>query len=139
VWDTARLRALRTLSVEQGGTQVVVTNDGRTLAAGDGSGATRIWDVRSGQQLGAAYRVPQRIPDQPTVVSGLTFNPSETTLVMGTSEGSVVRLSGLPLRDTGAATTYLCSVVRRSFTRSEWEQLVPDQPYRPTCASAGYP
>jgi WD40 repeat protein len=137
LWDTARLRPLRTLPIDNGGTQLAFTGDGRTLAAGDDSGLVRMWDVQSGQALGAAYRVAQRIAAQPTGIDALAFDPAQTTLALGTSDGTVGRLEHLPFAGPGAgasaSATYLCGVVRRSLTRSEWQQLVPDQPYRATC------
>jgi hypothetical protein len=30
---------------------------------------------------------------------------------------------------------HACSIVRRQLTRAEWNAYIPNQPYRPTCAS----
>jgi WD40 repeat protein len=136
--DTTTWTQLDSLSAESGPGELAFTQDGRTVAAADTDGYAQLWDVASGQQLGDVFRVPQRIPAQPTGVESLSFDPTESSLLMGTSDGTLVRLGPLPLSSVAGTARYLCGVVRRSLTRSEWKQLVPSAPYHATCAPFGY-
>lgn len=117
--------------------ELAFSQDGRTLATANTIGQVQLWDVASGQQLGDVFRVPQRTR-APTGVESLAFDPASSSLVMGTSDGTLVRLGPLPLSSVDGTARYLCGAVRRSLTRSEWRQLVPSASYHATCAPFGY-
>jgi WD40 repeat protein len=141
LWDATTWKRLYSLSAPSDGGHLAFTQDGRTLAVGSTNGRVQLWNVASGQQLGDVFRVPQtnpEIPDDPTGVNTLSFDPTATSLVMGTSAGTVVTLGPLPLSNGAAANRFLCDFVRRNLATSEWHQLLPTTPYHRTCALFGY-
>lgn len=141
LWNAATWKQLDSLSADNGlGSpgKLAFSQDGGTLATANTNGQAQLWDVASGQQLGSVLRVPQKTR-APTGVESLAFDPASSSLVMGTSDGTLVTFGPLPLSnvDTGTA-RYLCGVVRRSLTLAEWQQLVPRASYHATCAPFGY-
>jgi WD40 repeat protein len=140
LWNATTWRQLDSLSADSvpgWPGELAFSQDGRTLATANTNGQAQLWDVDSGQQLGDVFRVPQKTR-APTGVESLAFDPASSSLVMGTSDGTIVTLGPLPLGSVDGTARYLCGSIRRSLTPSEWRQLVPSAPYHATCAPFGY-
>lgn len=138
LWDTSKWTQLESVTADAPASDLTFTRDGQTMAASNSNGWVQMWNVGSGQQVGDAFRVPQRIPAQPTGVNTLSFNPASTSLVMGTSDGTIVRLNSLPFGNAQDTDRFLCGVVRRNLDASQWRQLVPAASYHATCGRFGY-
>jgi WD40 repeat protein len=100
-----------------------VSPDGRWVATGDDRGDIRLWDLSGGDHV--ARPVVLRYHQKP--LSALAFTLDGRRLISADLSG--VRLWTLPVAD-------LIRLARdaagRNLTRSEWEQVNVDVPYRPT-------
>ncbi|MFJ9713911.1 DNA-binding protein [Streptomyces sp. NPDC101234] len=97
--------------------------DGHTLAVGGGDGTLQLWDVPSGQRLGSAL---------PTV--------NEPLLAVGfDTDGRTLRTSGryVPLHNYPTTMSSIaertCRRTRGGLTHSEWNEYLPEVPYRDIC------
>ncbi len=128
LWDVSTGRALG--EPLTGATRSVLgvafSPSGRLLAAGDGAGATMLWDVTS--------RLALILPRHAKSVEGVAFSPNGRALATAGLDGTVQLSGSLPaVVAFGTVQARLCGVVRRSLTRAEWDEFVPNQAYRRTC------
>ena len=95
--------------------------DGRTLATSGSDVGVTLWDVESHRSLGT-------LPGQKGQLS-TRFTPDGRRLFVLDESGVSQRWEVSP----DAWSRHACRVAARELTRAEWEELVPDQDYRPVC------
>jgi WD40 repeat protein len=133
LWDAAARRRLGDpLPVNEGGvSRVAFSPDGETLAAGytgvragnrlSGVSGVVLWDAAAQSRF-----VDDPLPMEEGAVSSVAFSPDGKTLAAGYGGGGVM-LWDVDLdswqRRAGA-------IANRNFTREEWRQYFPDEPYR---------
>ena len=100
--------------------------DGRTLATSSAEGTVQLWDVASRRSIGGPLAV-QRDVYVALVMS--RDGPDLYALPTGT-EG--MRLALIPRLWHALA----CAIAGRELTRREWDEVLPDRPYREVCAPA---
>ena len=104
------------------------TPGGRTLATSSADGTVQLWDVASRRALGAPL-VVQR-DDLAFVASILSRDGSYLYALPTGTEGMRLALAPRVWRDLA------CAIAGREFTRREWEEVLPDRPYREVCSPA---
>ena len=97
--------------------------DGRTLATGNTDGTVRLWDVTSGQALGAP------LPGMPNSQVVPIFTPDGTHLIAAHDNGRAYRWDIRP----ASLVRQACEVAGRRLTRAEWDEFLPGRPYEPAC------
>ena len=134
-----RASAWRTnpLPVKEGDvTSVAFSPDGKTLAAGYGvdGGGVVLWDVAARRRL-----ADEPLPVKEGVVRSVAFSPDGKTLAAG--YGRQVGGVGVVLWDVDLESWQRLAgrIANRNFTRDEWRQYFPDEPYRPTFRSLPWP
>jgi WD40 repeat protein len=125
VYATATMKPVtRVLSGDAGGIlSAVISGDDRTLATGSDSGAVQLWDIPSGQALGAPL---PGVPSHPVVPA---FTPDDTHLVAAYDTGRAYVWDIRP----GELARHACEVAGRRLTRAEWQEFLPGRPYAPAC------
>jgi WD40 repeat protein len=114
----------RVLSGEAGGIlSAVFTRDDRTLATGSDSGAVQLWDIPSGQALGAP------LPGVPSHAVVPAFTPDGTHLIAAYDTGRAYIWDIRP----SALARHACQVAGRRLTRAEWQEFLPGRDYAPAC------
>jgi WD40 repeat protein len=99
------------------------TRNGRTLATGNTDGTVRLWDVASGQALGAP------LPGIPNVQVVPIFTPDDTHLIAAYQNGRAYRWDIRP----ASLVRQACKVAGRRLTRAEWDEFLPGRDYAPAC------
>jgi WD40 repeat protein len=99
------------------------TRNGRTLATGNTDGTVRLWDVASGQALGAP------LPGIPNVQVVPIFTPDDTHLIAAYQNGRAYRWDIRP----ASLVRQACRVAGRRLTRAEWDEFLPRRDYAPAC------
>ncbi len=125
---------LRTfLHIEEGSvTGVAFSRDGKTIAAGygvGGGGGVVLWDVAARKRLAA-----DPLPVKEGNVTGVSFSPDGKTIAAG-YDGVVVRgVGGVVMWDVNLKSWQRIAgqIANRNFTRAEWRQYFPEEPYRAT-------
>jgi WD40 repeat protein len=127
LWDVAARQRLTDdpLTVKEGVvTAVAFSPDGTTIAAGCIGGVV-LWDVAA----------RQRLTDAPLTVEGgvtaVAFSPAGETIAAGyrSGDGGGVVLFDIDLKSWQSIAG---RIANRNFTRDEWRQFFPDEPYRAT-------
>ena len=97
--------------------------DGRFLATASNDGTGRLWVVASGEE---ALRMAHELD-----VLAVGFTLDGQMVISGSDDGTarIWQSGGENLRARA------CASVIRNFTVEEWEELVPNEPYRATCAN----
>ncbi len=113
-------------------TGVAFSPDSKTIAAGysvgvRGDGGVVLWDVAARKRL-----ADDPLPVKEGVVRGVSFSPDGKTIAAGYSVG--VRGGGVVLWDVDLESWQRIAgrIANRNFTRDEWKQYFPDEPYRST-------
>ncbi len=104
-------------------TWAAFTRDGGKLATGNTDGTVRLWDVASGQALGAP------LPGIPNSRVVPIFTPDDTHLIAAYQNGRAYRWDIRP----ASLVRQACKVAGRRLTRGEWDEFVPRRPYHPAC------
>jgi WD40 repeat protein/tetrahydromethanopterin S-methyltransferase subunit G len=135
--DTVHVRAVGPHSYPTVHTLAVDTNliralafspDGHTLASGSTDDIVRLWDVRSGQQLGGA------LTGHRASVESVAFTRNGQILASGSSDGTVRLWEAAAVPPSAAALrSQVCSFVGGGLSRAEWAQYAPDIPYHQSC------
>jgi WD40 repeat protein len=104
-------------------TWAAFSGDGRTLATGNTDGTVRMWDIASGQGLGAPLTGVSNSLVQPI------FTPDRTHLIAGYQNGRAYRWDIRP----ASLIRQACEVAGRRLTRAEWNEFLPGRTYEPAC------
>jgi WD40 repeat protein len=116
---------------------VAFSPDGKALAAGYYStvvgGGVVLWDVAARRRLGDGP-----LPVREGGVRGVAFSPDGKALAAGYSSGDH---GGVVLWDVDLQSwEHLAGqLANRNFTRDEWRQIFPDEPYRATFSDLPVP
>jgi WD40 repeat protein len=101
---------------------------GLTLASGSRDKTVRLWDIARRTQLGQ----PLPAGDQ---VSTVAFSADGRSVAAGGTFGRItVWRDILPGASIAEWRKRLCPIAQRNLTRAEWEEFLPDEPYRATCS-----
>ena len=112
------------LAGEAGGiVGAAITPDDRTLATGSATGAVQLWDIRSGQALGAP------LPGVPSSGVIPAFTPDGSRLVATYASGRAYVWDIRP----ASLVRQACRVAGRQLTRAEWAEFLPGRAYEPAC------
>ena len=105
-------------------TKLMLSPDGRTLAAATAEGNVWLWAVgiRAGNLTGTLTAATGDI-------AALAFSPSDNILVAGGSDQRLTFWHYRPYQGVDR----ICALEGTPITPGEWEQYVPGAPYRPPC------
>ena len=98
--------------------------DGRSLAVGAADNAVSVWDLRSRKRLGNPFG------PYPGIIPATEFEPNGRLLI-GLLENAVEWPT-----DVRTWERFACRAAGRDLTRQEWNDLVPNRPYRQVCPHA---
>ena len=101
--------------------QLAISPDGRLLAVGAYDGKAAVWDLRTRTRLGQSFTV------LPGLAPAVAFKPDGRLIV-----GEYVSAIEWPL-DRPTLQRFACRIAGRDITRAEWEDVLPNQPYRRVC------
>ena len=102
------------------------TPGGQTLATSSADGAVRFWDVASRRSIGAPLMVQRN-----AFVAGVLNRDGSYLYALPTgTEGMRLALTPRRWRDLA------CAIAGRELARREWDEVLPDRPYREVCAPA---
>ncbi len=125
LWDVPTFRPIgEPLKGHQGYViTVAFSPHGKTLASGSDDETIILWDVTTRQPIG------QPLTGHTYFVESVAFSPDGKTLASGGGDGRIILWNV----DPQIWIQEMCQRVGRNFTRTEWAQYFPDQPYRVTC------
>jgi WD40 repeat protein len=121
--DITTFREIGTLTGHSDGlTGLAFSPDGHTLASSDRDGTIKLWDTTTSQETAT-------LTGHTDVVNDLTFSPDRHTLVSSSRDKT------LRIWNTHVDTVMhdICGVLRGRVTAEQWQQLIPDLPFEPTC------
>jgi WD40 repeat protein len=98
--------------------------DGHTLAAGGDTGTVLLLDPRRGTRIAT-------LTGHTRPLHALAFTPDSIQLA---TAGEDPGINLWPL-DPTTATTRICTTLTDDLTPEQWQALLPDHPYHPTCGS----
>ena len=97
--------------------------DGKYLASGGADAVVRLWDSATGQSVGLPLLGPSE------GIADLAFSPDGSQLVGVDFKGNVFSWDMV----TADWQSLVCGLAKRNLSGLEWQQFMPDQPYRLTC------
>jgi len=98
--------------------------DGRVLATAGADGAVALWDVPTRKPIGTPLTL------EPETYASAVFSPDGSQLFAVSTGGEGLRLDASP----EAWKRHACLVAGRDLSSREWEDALPDRPYRPVCS-----
>ena len=101
------------------------SRDGELLSSAGADGTVSLWDVKTERQLGSPLTV------QADSFLATTFTPDGSRLFAASGDRRAVRWDV----SVDAWKRHACRVAGRDITAREWQDALPDQPYRAVCAS----
>jgi WD40 repeat protein len=104
-------------------TSLAFNADGTLLASGGKDHKVDLWNVATRQGLGAPFT------GHTGTVTSLSFSQDGRLLASGGEDGNLLLWD----LDVGSWQRRVCSIVRRSLSRLEWNAFISGRPYRPTC------
>ena len=104
---------------------VNLSPDAHTLATTSDDGTTHLWDFPSGRSIGAALPGPAQRD------AASAFVDAGNRLVTLFNNGSGYLWDIRPQSWASRA----CQVARRTLTRTEWNDVMPERKYAPACAA----
>jgi WD40 repeat protein len=126
LWSTDGWRQVGRLPAASG-LGMAFSPDGSTLATSPGE-AVALWDVASQQPIGSP--LPLSVGSDAYVATG--FAPDGAHLfAVSDDSGKAIRFEV----DPEAWVQHACTVAGGDLTPEQWEQVVPEQEYRPVCPS----
>jgi len=124
LWDVESAKPIGRLARHTGPvTDVAFSPDDRVLVSSSLDGTVILWDVESDRQVGE----PLRAHVGP--VNAVAFSPDGKTLVSAGDDHRVIRWNA----DLESWTEQACAIANRNLTAEEWQQYLPNIPYRETC------
>jgi WD40 repeat protein len=108
---------------------IAFSPDGTILATGGEDGKIRLWDLESQEMLGKS------LPGHSQYVDTLRFSADGRELVSIGDEGlfrtwDSVFWAG----DFSRLHDFVCGAIGHNLSRADWGNLVPEEPYHPTCS-----
>jgi DNA-binding SARP family transcriptional activator/WD40 repeat protein len=110
------------------GVQVIwldYSDDGKLLVSGADDGAISLWDAATLELMGTVYPPHEGEP----VPSSAQFIGDSHDVAIASYDGGVYRWE----TDLDRAIDFACQMAGRDLTEQEWEQFLPEQPYREVC------
>jgi WD40 repeat protein len=127
VWDVGLAKPIGRLARHTGPvTDVAFSPDDRVLVSSSLDGTVILWDVESDRQVGE----PLRAHVGP--VNAVAVSPDGKTLVSAGDDRRVMRWN----IDLESWVAQACAIANRNLTEEEWQQYLPNIPYRETCPGA---
>jgi WD40 repeat protein len=97
--------------------------DGRLLAASSVDQTATLWDLATHKPVGETF------PVQEGTIPGAQFAPNGDLVIVELADGATWPM------DPEVWKRFACRVAGRDLTRAEWEDLLPDREYEPTCVA----
>ncbi|MFC7496294.1 MULTISPECIES: BTAD domain-containing putative transcriptional regulator [unclassified Nocardioides] len=101
--------------------------DGELLVSSAVDGRVSLWDATTLDQLGTVY-TPRHGAEDP-VSADAQFVGDSHDVAIASYDGTVYRWE----TDLDRALDFACRMAGRDLTEEEWEQFLPDQPFRSVC------
>jgi WD40 repeat protein len=124
LWDVPRRSRIGTLSGHSNWVVgVAFSPDGRFLASASNDRTIIMWDVASRTRLGT-------LTGHTDQVAAVRFSPDGRTLASASWDTTVILWN----LDPFITPKFICDVVGRGLTRTEWAEFLSQSPYRDICA-----
>jgi hypothetical protein len=91
------------------------------VAVGDADGTATVWDLHARKRVGDPF------PISTNLIPAVLFEPNGRLFI--TELGAVTEW---PV-DVRSWERFACRVANRDITREEWEDVLPNRPYRHVC------
>jgi WD40 repeat protein len=105
-------------------TSLAFAPHGRVLATGGADGKVALWDVATRKPIGTPLSLG------PQTYTSAVFSPDGSHLFAVSTGGEGVRLDASP----EAWKRHACVVAGRDLTAREWQEVLPERPYRSVCS-----